>query len=1019
MEMFAVMVEEGSEDRDGKPSVGPIYRNILSKNDFPPPDPELSTAWDVLRVSVEKYPRNRMLGWREFSDGKFGPYLWKTYKEVYEEVLHVGSALRASGAKPGSRIGIYGSNCPQWIVAMEGKEHPSEPLPPQPFNICTIMYTSGTSGDPKGVILTHENIALNMTADDVYISFLPLAHVLDRMIEEYFFHKGASVGYYHGVKARLGGRIRLIVSGAAPLSSEVEEFLRVTSCAYVVQGYGLTETCGLATVGFPDEMCMIGTVGSPFVYSELRLEEVPEMGYNPLGDPSCGEICVRGKTTFTGYYKNPELTAEAFKDGWFHTGDIGEMLPNGVVKIIDRKKNLIKLSQGEYVAVECLEKFYGITPIVEDIWVYGDSFRSMLVAVVVPHEENTKRWAYQNGHRGSLSELCFLKQLQDNVLLQLKSTAERTKLRGFEYIKGIILEPQPFDAERDLVTATLKKKRDKLHKYYKVVIFLICPPLRNWGGRGVVLRPMRTLGRALLVTSSQICTISTATLNYMINGYIREGNINDARKLFDRNPFSRDVVSWNSMFSGYIKHDQIQHAQHLFDQMLLRDVVSWNAMLSGLHKIKNPQGIYHCFLRMGRDGLRPNDFTFSIVISALTNTGFNLMIPQLHGLALRSALNSCVFVGSSLMRGYTDLGDRKGLYLVFDEILAKNVTSWNALILGYMELGLSGEARRAFEMMPEKNIISWTTLVNGYIRNKELDEARSIFNGNCERNVVLWTVMVSGYVQNGKFVHALELFLLMLKSGTQPNQFTFSSALDACSGCSSLLMGKQVHSNMLKSGIPFDVVLSTALVDMYAKCGDIEAAFCFFESVPKKDLATWNSVIGGYARHGLATRALEEFERMINGGVKPDEITFVNVLSACVHGGLVEEGERHFNSMTTKYGIKAGMEHYACMVDLYGRAGFLETAVKLIEGMPFKPDVVVWGALLAACSLHSSLELGEFAAKRINTLQKDHPAVYSMLSKIHGEQGIWGTVIELRKVMKERRAKMQNAGSWIEASSGP
>ncbi|KAI7982529.1 SWR1-complex protein 4 [Camellia lanceoleosa] len=413
---------------------------------------------------------------------------------------------------------------------------------------------------------------------------------------------------------------------------------------------------------------------------------------------------------------------------------------------------------------------------------------------------------------------------------------------------------------------------------------------------------------------------------------------------------------------------------------------------------------------MGRDGLRPNDFTFSIVISALTNTGFNLLIPQLHGLALRSALNSCVFVGSSLMRGYTDLGDRKGLYLVFDEILAKNVTSWNALILGYMELGLSGEARRAFEMMPEKNIISWTTLVNGYIRNKELDEAQSIFNGNCERNVVLWTVMVSGYVQNGKFVHALELFLLMLKSGTQPNQFTFSSALDACSGCSSLLMGKQVHSNMLKSGIPFDVVLSTALVDMYAKCGDIEAAFCFFESVPKKDLATWNSIIGGYARHGLATRALEEFERMINGGVKPDQITFVNVLSACVHGGLVEEGERHFNSMTTKYGIKAGMEHYACMVDLYGRAGFLETAVKLIEGMPFKPDVVVWGALLAACSLHSSLELGEFAAKRINTLQKDHPAVYSMLSKIHGEQGIWGTVIELRKVMKERRAKMQNAG---------
>uniref|UniRef100_A0A5B6ZQR3 Putative long chain acyl-CoA synthetase 1 n=1 Tax=Davidia involucrata TaxID=16924 RepID=A0A5B6ZQR3_DAVIN len=299
MKLFAVKVEEGREDVDGKPSVGPVYRNLLAKNDFPPPDSDLNTAWDAFRVSVDKYPGNRMLGWREFIDGKLGPYVWKTYREVYEEVLHIGSALRASGAEPGSRIGVYGSNCPQWIVAMEacsahslicvplydtlgsgavnyiidhaeidfifvqdkkvkellnhecthaqrlklmvcftslreedkdkaasigvkpyswneflhmGKEYPSELLPPQPFNICTIMYTSGTSGDPKGVILTHENIATSirgidifmaqfedkMTVDDVYISFLPLAHILDRMIEEYFFHKGASVGYYHG-----------------------------------------------------------------------------------------------------------------------------------------------------------------------------------------------------------------------------------------------------------------------------------------------------------------------------------------------------------------------------------------------------------------------------------------------------------------------------------------------------------------------------------------------------------------------------------------------------------------------------------------------------------------------------------------------------------------------------------------------------------------------------------------------------------------------------------------------------
>ncbi|KHN14145.1 Long chain acyl-CoA synthetase 1 [Glycine soja] len=661
MKSFAAKVEEGREGINGELSIGPVYRNLLSKNQFPPLDPDLRTAWDIFSMAVKKYPKNRMLGWREFVDAKIGPYVWKTYKEVYDEVLHIGSALRASGAELGSKIGIYGANCPQWIVAMEaccahslvcvplydtlgpgavnfiidhgeldfvfvqdrkvihllnpdcksaqrlkamvsftslteeekdkaisigikpyswqeflhmGKENPSNISAPQPNNICTIMYTSGTSGDPKGVVLTHENIATfvrgmdlfmeqfedKMTVEDVYLSFLPLAHILDRTIEEYFFHKGASVGYYHGdlnalrddlmelkptlfagvprvfekvhegniklikdhlflsgikkaveelnpvrrrvfgmlykhklgwmnkgykhcnaspladllafrkVKARLGGRVRLIISGGAPLSSEVEEFLRVTSCAFVCQGYGLTETCGSTTLAYPDEMCMLGTVGPVSVYNEMRLEEVPEMGYNPLGSPSCGEICLRGKTVFTGYYKNPELTREAIKDGWFHTGDIAEVQPNGVVKIIDRKKNLIKLSQGEYIALEHLENVYGITPIVEDVWVYGNSFKSALVAVVVPNEEITKKWAFSNGHIAPFSKLCSLDQLKKHVLSELKVTAERNKLKGFEYIKGVILDPQPFDMERDLVTSTMKKRRNNMLKYYQVEI---------------------------------------------------------------------------------------------------------------------------------------------------------------------------------------------------------------------------------------------------------------------------------------------------------------------------------------------------------------------------------------------------------------------------------------------------------------------------------------------------------------------------------------------------------------------
>ncbi|KAF6155817.1 hypothetical protein GIB67_039148 [Kingdonia uniflora] len=318
--------------------------------------------------------------------------------------------------------------------------------------------------------------------------------------------------------------------------------------------------------------------------------------------------------------------------------------------------------------------------------------------------------------------------------------------------------------------------------------------------------------------------------------------------------------------------------------------------------------------------------------------------------------------------------------------------------------------------MEGRNVVSWTTLVNGCIYNKKLDEARFYFDKMPEKNVVSWTVMISGYERDGRFLDALEMFVSMWNSGVGPNQFTCSSIVSACAGCSCLFFGRQVHGNIFKFGLPIDVILSSSLVDMYAKCGDISSAVIIFESIPVKNSASWNSIIGGYARHGFGIKALEEFERMKRHGVEPDEITLVNVLSACAHVGLVEEGEMHFESMGREYGIEAGKEHYTCMVDLFGRAGLLDKAETLIRKMPFEPDVVVWGALLGACGLHSSLELGIFAAEELYKLQQDHPAVYSLLCKIHGNKGVWTSVTELRKMMKDMKARKQKAGSWIESS---
>ncbi|KAL0420154.1 UNVERIFIED_CONTAM: Pentatricopeptide repeat-containing protein [Sesamum radiatum] len=511
-----------------------------------------------------------------------------------------------------------------------------------------------------------------------------------------------------------------------------------------------------------------------------------------------------------------------------------------------------------------------------------------------------------------------------------------------------------------------------------------------------------------------IYTLSTLNLNHRINECLRDGNFIGARKLFEEYPHSRNVVSWNSLINGCFKTRQISEAQKLFDQMPRRDVVSWNTMLSGFRDTENPQKAHQYFLQMIEHGSRPNELTFAVLMSAFFNTEFDVLIPQLHALVMHLGLNLNIYLGSALMRGYIGLGKCDCFRRVFDEILVKDVVPCNVLILGYMEFGLISEAKRAFDEMPERNAFSWSIMINGYMKNKMVNEARAVFDRLSEKDVVSWTAMIRGCVQCEKCAEALGMFLLMMNSGTRPNHYTFSSVLDACGGCSSLVMGNQVHACILKFGIPLDVILATSLVDMYGKCGDIEAAFCVFQSMVIKNLVSWNSIIGGYARHGLASRALEEFERMVKSGVVPDEISFINALSACGHGGMVKEGEELFDSMQAKYGMQAEMEHYSCMVDLYGKAGQLEKAEELIKRMPFEPDVIVWGSLLGACGLHSCLEVGEIAANGICKLEQDHPAVYSVLSRIYGANGVRSGVIQLENMVQKWHARKQKAGSWIE-----
>ncbi|XP_061365178.1 long chain acyl-CoA synthetase 4-like [Gastrolobium bilobum] len=646
---YIVEVEKAKEAKDGRPSMGPVYRSVFSKDHaHPPPVDGLKTCWDVFRMSVEKYPTNPMLGCREIVNGKPDKYKWQTYKEVYDLVVKVGNSIRSCGYGKGVKCGIYGGNCSEWIISMEacnahglycvplydtlgagavefiichsevtlafaeekkipellktfpnaskylktlvsfGNVTPEQKQEVEKFglaiyswdeflqmgqnksfdlpeqkesDICTIMYTSGTTGDPKGVMISNENIITLLAGikhvlescnerlheKDVYISYLPLAHIFDRVIEEAMIWHGAAIGFWRGdikllledigelkptifcvvprvldrvysgltqkistggfvkqtmfnfaysyklhnmkrgqkhvdasplfdrvvfskVKQGLGGNVRIILSGAAPLAKHVEGFLRVVTCAHIMQGYGLTETCAGSFVSLPNEIDMMGTVGPPVPYVDACLESVPEMGYDALASTPRGEICIRANTVFSGYYKREDLTKEVLVDGWFHTGDIGEWQPNGSMKIIDRKKNIFKLSQGEYVAVENLESIYDHVSAIESIWIYGNSFESFLVAVVTPKKESLEVWAEENGITGDFNSLCEDSKAKSYILGELTKIAKEKKLKGFEFIKAVHLEPVPFDLERDLMTPTFKKKRPQLLKYYQNTI---------------------------------------------------------------------------------------------------------------------------------------------------------------------------------------------------------------------------------------------------------------------------------------------------------------------------------------------------------------------------------------------------------------------------------------------------------------------------------------------------------------------------------------------------------------------
>ncbi|RVW86966.1 Pentatricopeptide repeat-containing protein, chloroplastic [Vitis vinifera] len=353
---------------------------------------------------------------------------------------------------------------------------------------------------------------------------------------------------------------------------------------------------------------------------------------------------------------------------------------------------------------------------------------------------------------------------------------------------------------------------------------------------------------------------------------------------------------------------------------------------------------------------------------------------QVHGQVLKTHLWFDPFVGNSMVRMYIDFGEIELARRVFDRMPNRDVVSWNSMIAGYLKAGEIELASELFDEMPERDLVSCNAMIDGYGKCGRCELAEKVFETMSDKDVVTWTSMISAYVQNRCPMKALDLFREMLSLGLRPDGPAIVSVLSA--------------------------IADLALIDMYSKCGYIENAYHVFRSIShRRNIGDWNSMISGLAIHGLAREALDIFVEMERMDIEPNEITFLGLLSTCSHGGLVEEGQFYFESMHEKYKIVPRIQHYGCMIDLFGRAGRLEDALGVIQNMPFEADLLAWKAILSASMKHGHIEIGKSAALRAIELAPDDSSSYVLLSNIYAKAGRWDDVAKIRLMMRQRGVK--------------
>ena len=521
-----------------------------------------------------------------------------------------------------------------------------------------------------------------------------------------------------------------------------------------------------------------------------------------------------------------------------------------------------------------------------------------------------------------------------------------------------------------------------------------------------------------------------------------------------------NVIPASALVDVYAKCGRLRDARRVFDVMPARNNVSWNALIAGYAESGDLVQAVDLFLEMEREGLAPDEATFAALLVAVEGPSWCFLMQELHGKIVKYGSALGLVVSNAAITAYSQCGALADSRRVFDGIESKDLISWNSMLGAYAYHGMNEEAMRFFvrimqesgvrpDMYSFSSIISvcsehgrdhrgrgihglvmkiglegvthvCNALIAMYTRFTEncmMEDACKCFNSLVLKDTVSWNSMLTGYSQHGLSADALRFFRCMQSENIRTDEFAFSAALRSCSDLAVLQLGRQIHSLVIQSGFSSNDFVSSSLIFMYAKSGMLGDARKSFEEADKSSSVPWNSIMFGYAQHGQAQIVTNLFNEMLELRVPLDHVTFVGLITAYSHAGLVDEGSEILNTMETRYGIPLRMEHYACGVDLYGRAGQLDKAKELIDSMPFRPDAMVWMTLLGACKIHGNMELASDVASYLLVEEPRQHSTYVLLSSMFSGLGMWSDRATVQKVMKNRGLSKVPGWSWIEVKN--